>query len=195
MPALDRLLQSGRVPRVVGFDDAPFAREAGSPVHVAGIVCSGTRMEGMVWGTATRDGADATDVLATLLGESKFRDQVHLVLLDGIAVGGFNVVDLPGLADRVGLPCVAVMRKMPDVAAVRAVLGRFPDADRRLRLLDRAGPIHTAGDFVFQCAGTSPDVVGRALSLLTDRGKVPEALRLAHLIGAAVVMGQSGKRA
>lgn len=195
MPPLARLLRSGRVPRVIGFDDAPFDRAAGSPVPVSGVVCSGTRIEGMVWGTATRDGADATDVLIGLLAESKFHDQVHLVLTDGIAVGGFNVLDLPRLAEALGLPCIAVMRRQPDVDAVRAVLGRFPDAERRLALLDRAGPIHTAGDFVFQCAGVAADVAAEALPPLTDRGKVPEALRLAHLIGAAVVTGQSGRRA
>jgi len=40
-----------------------------------------------------------------------------------------------------------------------------------------------------------PAIVGAALATLTDRGKVPEPLRLAHLIGAAVVTGQSGRRA
>jgi endonuclease V-like protein UPF0215 family len=195
MPSLDRLLQSGRVPRVIGFDDAPFERAAGSPVSVSGIVCTGTRMEGMVWGTATRDGDDATDVLCALLRSSKFHEQVHLVLLDGIAIGGFNVVDLPLMSERLGLPCVAVMRRMPDLPAVRGVLSRFEDAERRLALLDRAGPIHTLDGFVFQCVGLEPDVVARALTALTDRGKVPEALRLAHLIGAAVKTGQSGRRA
>jgi endonuclease V-like protein UPF0215 family len=37
--------------------------------------------------------------------------------------------------------------------------------------------------------------VAEALKRLTDRGNVPEALRLAHLIGSAVVMGESSKRA
>jgi hypothetical protein len=34
-----------------------------------------------------------------------------------------------------------------------------------------------------------------ALDRLTDCGKVPEALRLAHLIGAAVIKGESGSQA
>lgn len=43
--------------------------------------------------------------------------------------------------------------------------------------------------------GASPKVTAQTLTSLTDRGKVPEALRLAHLIGATVVKGESGKRA
>ena len=189
------ILDAGKTLRVIGFDDAPFARAAGSPVQVAGIVCAGTRMEGMVWGTATRDGLDATDVLARLLLESKFHAQVHLVLLDGVALGGFNVVDLPALAAATERPCVAVMRRSPDLPTVHAVLDRLPHAAERRARLDRAGPIHDPDGVPFQCVGASPADVRRALAALTDRGRVPEALRLAHLIGAAVKLGQSGRRA
>ena len=195
MTTLDRLLMSGRAPRVVGFDDAPFVRAENAPVCVAGVVCTGTRMEGMVWGRATCDGDDATDTLVALLRPSKFWPQVHLVLLDGIAIGGFNMIDLPSLAARLDRPCVAMMRRQPDLEGFCRGLRSFSDADRRLRLLERAGPIHTHGDFIFQCMGAPPPVIARALPLLTDRGKVPEALRLAHQIGAAVVTGQSGRRA
>jgi len=195
MTPLAKLLHSGRIPRVIGFDDAPFDRAAGSPVPISGIVCAGTRFEGMVWGRATRDGNDATDVILALLRDSKFHAQVHAVLVDGLAVGGFNLIDLPRLSTELERPVVAVMRRPPDVDAVRAVLARFDDADRRLALLEAAGPIHTEQGFTFQCHGAEVDVVAALLDRLTDRGRVPEPLRLAHLIGSAVVLGQSGRRA
>lgn len=195
MKSLAEVLRLNRRVRVVGFDDAPFDRTPGSPVNVSGIVCSGTRFEGMMWGEATKDGTDATDVLAELLLGGKFYEQVHAVLIDGLAIGGFNLIDLPQLAERLERPCVAVMRKHPNLEKVRAVLERFEDAPYRLRLLERAGPIHEQGGFVFQVIGESPAVVARALAAVTDQGRVPEPLRLAHLIGAAVKMGQSGRRA
>ncbi|MFP2934395.1 hypothetical protein ACLESO_56630 [Pyxidicoccus sp. 3LG] len=43
--------------------------------------------------------------------------------------------------------------------------------------------------------GAEPPLVAEALARVTDRGNVPEPLRLAHLIGSAVVTGQSGQRA
>ena len=52
-----------------------------------------------------------------------------------------------------------------------------------------------SGNYVFQVAGEAPDVIGPALNRLTDRGHVPEALRIAHLIGSAVRTGESGRRA
>jgi endonuclease V-like protein UPF0215 family len=87
------------------------------------------------------------------------------------------------------------MRRPPDLAAVEQALSRLPAAGRRLATLRRAGPIHARGGFVFQVQGAPPDETAAALARLTDRGKVPEALRLAHLVGAAVVRGESGRRA
>ena len=102
-----------RILRAVGFDDAPFVRRRKARVPVTGVVCAGTRFEGMVWGHLRQDGWDATDAIAGLLVGGKFLPQVHLVLLDGLSFGGFNLVDLPLLAARLGCPCVAVMRRPP----------------------------------------------------------------------------------
>lgn len=196
MKSLAHLLKRPRSIRVVGFDDAPFDKSLKhGPVNLSGIVCSNTRFEGMLWGCATRDGSDATEVMAGMLLNSKFHRQVHLVIIDGLTIGGFNLVDLPGLAERLDRPCVAVMRRMPNVDGVRKALARFPDAQQRLALVDRAGPIYQDGGFTFQVAGSPPEPVPGVLSKLTDTGLVPEALRLAHLIGGAVKTGESGRRA
>ncbi|WP_373046000.1 DUF99 family protein [Vulgatibacter sp.] len=181
--------------RAIGFDDAPFERRRGAVAHVAGIVCAGTRFEGMVWGKLQVDGWRATDTLCRLLEGGKFLEQLHLVLVDGITLGGFNVVDLPLLARRLGLPCVAVMRRRPDMPAVERALRRLPHAERRLEILRRAGPFHHHPPFTFQVHGATPEAIGPALARITDRGNVPEPLRLAHLIGTAVERGESGKRA
>ncbi len=185
----------GRTLRVIGFDDAPFARRPGARVRIAGVVCAGTRFEGLVVGAVRRDGRGATDELCRLLLGGKFLPQLHLVLLDGIAFGGFNVVDLLALAARLRRPCVAVMRRSPDLPAVERALLRLPGGQRRLAILRRAGPVHVRPPFVFQVRGADPDAIAAALARVTDRGNVPEALRLAHLVGAAVVRGESGRRA
>ncbi|MFT7641913.1 MAG: hypothetical protein ACI9G1_003664, partial [Pirellulaceae bacterium] len=48
---LNGLLNTGRNIRSIGIDDAHYPdKSMGSPVHVAGVVCAGTRFEGMLWG-------------------------------------------------------------------------------------------------------------------------------------------------
>jgi hypothetical protein len=55
--------------------------------------------------------------------------------------------------------------------------------------------VHLRAPFAFQVQGAEPGTAAEALARLTDRGNVPEPLRLAHLVGAAVVRGESGRRA
>jgi uncharacterized protein len=186
---------AGRTLRVIGFDDMPWRHRRTRAVGVVGAVCAGTRFEGMVYGTVRRDGWRATSALEALLAAGKFLPQIHLVLLDGIAFGGFNVVDLPRLARTLQRPCVAVMRKLPDLPAMERAALRLPRPQARIAVLRRAGPIHVSGRFVYQVHGAEPREVGAALQRLTDTGNVPEALRLAHLIGGALAYGESGRRA
>ena len=181
--------------RSIGFDDAPFPRERRTRVGLVGVVCSGTRFEGMVYGRIQKDGWDATATIESLLLGGKFLPQLHLVLLDGLTFGGFNVVDLPRLAERLGVPCTSVMRRAPDLAAIERALQRLPRSRQRLSLLQRAGPVYQRGGFTFQVQGGDPADIAAALARLTDRGRVPEPLRLAHLIGSAIETGESSRRA
>lgn len=185
----------GRTLRAVGFDDVPWRHRRSSAVGLVGVVCAGTRFEGMVYGAVRRDGWRATEAIVEALAGKKFLPQIHLVLLDGIAFGGLNLVDLPRLAKELQRPCVSVMRKLPDLPAMERVAARLPRPEARLRVLRRAGPIHVSGSFIFQVQGAEPRETAVALGRLTDTGRVPEALRLAHLVGGAIAYGQSGKRA
>jgi endonuclease V-like protein UPF0215 family len=195
MKSLEEVLRLGRTIRVLGVDDAPFEHERGARANFSGILCAGTRFEGMLWGDIEVDGEDATEALIQAIKPSKFYEQIHVVLIDGLAMGGFNLVDLPRLAHVFDRPCVAVMRKLPDMPRIERALRNFDDFERRMDLIERAGEIHEHDPFVFQCVGAPPDVVAQALATLTDQGHVPEALRLAHLIGSAIKTGSSSNRA
>jgi len=188
-------LKQGKNIRVMGFDDAPFSKERNSIVNISGIVCSLTRFEGMVWGEVKKDGDDATSQLIDLITKSKFYPQLHAILLDGIAFGGFNIIDLQALSTETQLPCIAVMRKCPNLAAIDKALTNFTDYERRSILLKNAGTIQQQGGFIFQHAGIDRDNAACLLGRVTDTGKVPEPLRLAHFIGAAVKTGESSNRA
>jgi endonuclease V-like protein UPF0215 family len=193
---LDQLLQTGRTIRVLGVDDAHYPDKThGSSVNIAAVICGGTRFEGMLWGSIAKDGMDATDRIVRLIRESKFAAQLHLVLLDGITFGGCNVVDLPAISRELNLPVVAFMRRPPNMETFRRVVHSLPNSEERWRRTKAAGQVQQLDGWVFQCAGEKPEVLARVLSRLTDNGKVPEVLRLAHLIGSAVMLGESTNRA
>jgi endonuclease V-like protein UPF0215 family len=95
-----------RLTHVIGFDDAPFERSHRGDVLVVGAVYAGRRLEGVLSGKVRRDGVNATRVLARLVHGSRFRPHLQLVLLQGIALAGFNGVDLDALSRATGIPVV-----------------------------------------------------------------------------------------
>jgi endonuclease V-like protein UPF0215 family len=192
---LARLLRHDKRIRTLGVDDGPFERGSRGQVLVVGAVYAGDQFEGLLSTRVRQDGHNATRRLIEMIAGSKFQPQLHLVLLDGITLGGFNVVDLPGLAAEIGVPCLAVTRRRPDQAAIRRALSRLPRSAARARLIDRAGAVSRAGRVYFQACGIDPELAALALERCTVSGNMPEALRAAHLIARGIVTGESGRRA
>jgi uncharacterized protein len=180
---------------VIGFDDAPFAHDHRGDVRIFGVVCARTRLDGVVSGLVRRDGVNSTERMIELVEHSQFRGHVRGVLLQGIAVAGFNVVDVHELAARLGVPLVVVSRRKPRLAKVRAALDHTPGAARKWRLIERAGPMEPLGKLWVQRIGIERDAAARLLEATTLHGNVPEALRLAHLIAGGVTTGKSRGRA
>ncbi len=192
---LETLLRRGKRIRTLGIDDSPFVPGSRRDVLVVGAVYSVAAFEGLLSTRVRQDGRNATARLTQMVAGSKFQPQLHMVMLDGITFGGFNVVDLPLLAGNLGLPCVAVMRRRPDLAAIQQALQNLPGSRARWRLVQRAGPLHRAGPLWFQVAGAATEAAARVIAASVHHGKLPECLRAAHLIGSGVVTGESGKRA
>jgi len=171
----------------IGLDDGPFGPERRGNVELIGAVCSGTRLDGVLHTRVRRDGANATDRIAELIETSRFRPHLGLVLLQGIAVAGFNVVDIHGLSTRLGLPVVAVARRRPDLAAIRrALLEKVTGGRAKWRLIERAGEPQPAADVWLQCAGIGLAEAADAVAHLAVHGRIPEPLRLAHLIAGGI---------
>jgi uncharacterized protein len=185
--------------RFLGIDDAPF-RFSDETVPVVGVVVQApSYIEGVLTTLAEVDGHDATDRIAEMVSDSRYREGLAMVLLDGAAVGGFNVIDVEALYKRVGRPIVTVTRDKPDLAAIETALRRrFDDWEERLRLM-RGHPVHAirshGGTLWVSFVGTEASAVREALALTTVRGVLPEPLRIAHLIAAGIVRGESRGRA
>lgn len=179
--------KNGRYSHVVDFDDMPFAADHRGDVGVVGAVYCDDRLEGVLHGRVRRDGVNATRVLAGLLEGSRWAPQLQAVLLQGIAMAGFNVVDLAALHRRLALPVVAVARRAPDLAAIELALRtRVPGGSRKWRLIRHAGPMRAAAGLYLQPVGLSLDEAAALVRRHARHGRVPEPLRTAHLIAAGM---------
>lgn len=139
---------------VIGFDDGPFPRDHKGDVLLVGVVCSGTRVDGILSGRVRRDGANATRAMIDVVRASQFGTHVQAIMLQGIAVGGFNVVDVHGLSAALRIPVLVVTRRRPDMAAVKLALfsgapadrPRVTGAARKWKLIEDAGTMELLGE-------------------------------------------------
>ena len=185
--------------RFLGIDDAPFQFDDELVPVVGVVVQAPAYIEGVLTTLAHVDGWDATERIASLLRASRYRAGLAMILIDGTAVGGFNLIDVDALHEAAGVPVVTVTRRKPDLGAIETALKRrFDDWDARLRLLTRHGiesiPTKHTPLYVTYVGASRPEVE-EALRLTTVRGALPEPLRVAHLIAAGIMKGESHGRA
>lgn len=183
-------------PRILGIDDAPFERDVQKSVPVIGVLYRGNQfLEGLVATKVRQDGWDSTKKLLELIREGRFGNQIEAVLLKGVAVGGFNVVDVKTLAEKLRKPVIVVMRKRPDLEAVHKALGNLPSPKKRWDLVQRAGEIVAVDRLFCQLHGIGVKEAQKLLRVTTARGTLPEALRVAHIIASGLARGESRGRA
>ncbi len=179
----------------VGFDDAPFLPDHRGNVLVVGAVYAGERLDGVLSCRVRRDGVNATARLAACIRDSRFYPQLHAVLLQGIAFAGFNVVDIHGLSAMLARPVMVIVRRRPNLTAIRrALLTRVRGGRRKWHLVERAGPVEELAGLFIQRAGISADAAAAVLRRHARHGNLPEPLRTAHLIAGGVIRGESSGR-
>ena len=181
--------------RVIGIDDSPFEKFSKGKVVVVGVVMrGGSWVDGILSSKVDIDGSDSTKRIIDMVLNSKFRPQLRCIFLDGIAVAGFNVVNVQMLHEETQIPVIVVIRKRPDMGKIAQALGNLSKTNR-LRLIKKAGNIIQIGKIYVQLAGIDMENASKMLSVVCTRSLIPEPLRLAHLIASGMVKGESKGRA
>lgn len=184
-----------RMTHAIGFDDAPFDRKHRGDVAIVGAIYAGAHLHGVVTAHVRRDGSNAAAVMARTIRNCRFAASLRVILLQGIAVAGFNVVDVFRLHRETGLPVLVISRRRPNMDAIRdALLHRVAGGARKWRVLERLGPMEPIGGVWVQRVGLKPDEAARVIALFTVDGMIPEPLRVAHLIAGALARGESRGR-
>ena len=182
-------------PITIGFDDAKFNFKSNSKTtDLIGVICQGTRMVGMVKKEITIDGDDATDVLIELTKQNE--KHVQYIVTDTITFGGFNIVDLEKIVNIIKKPIIAVTERKVNLEAVKkALVKRFPKKyEDKLQNIVNAGELYetfieTAGGHskvYFHTKGIQISKVKTLLRKICIDSKIPEPVRLAHIIGKAL---------
>ena len=185
--------------RVLGLDDSRFSFDDELVTIVGAVMRADGYMEGVMVGKVHVDGDDANDVLERMINTSRYKKQLRLVLTDGIAFGGFNIIDLERLHHDTALPAAGVTRKMPDFEDMKnALKGHFPDWKRRYEVICRGKvlevptqhhPVYAKG------FGMDEHELILSIQRTIRRGALPEPIRIAHMIATAIALGESKGKA
>ncbi len=186
--------------RVLGFDDSAFQKNSESLVPVIGVVFRGGKfLDGVLKTEVKVDGLDATEKIVKLINSSRHKQQLKVIMFDGITLAGFNLVDIKEVNEKTSLPVIVINRKMPNLEKVKNALKNFEDFEKRWEIVLKAGKIKECRiknkKIYYQAVGLEDEEAKEIINLTSTRSLIPEPLRVAHLIATAIVRGESYGRA
>jgi endonuclease V-like protein UPF0215 family len=179
-------------PITIGIDDAKFKLKSGSTrTFLIGVVCQGTRLVNVLKMPIDIDGDDATIAIINLV--KPIEKHVQVILTETITFGGFNIIDLEEIYNKIKKPIIAVTDRSVDLESVKeALIKKFPNAYKsKFIKIVNAGNLYktqilTAGgmsNIFFHVKGLNINQVEQLLHKLCIDSKLPEPIRLAHIIG------------
>ena len=159
-------------------------------VDVIGVVMRGNHyLEGVLRTTITVDGTDASRAITDMVRQSRHHRQLRAIMIDGGALGGFNVVDGQYLFQHTEIPVMTVTANQPNPQALlRALQQHFDDWKARWALLEK-GELHTVPlmyPLYVKSFGLSKEETRDILKVSIVRGATPEPIRTAHLIATGI---------
>ncbi|MGO8806287.1 MAG: DUF99 family protein [Candidatus Bathyarchaeia archaeon] len=177
--------------RILGVDDGRFVPHTKGEVIVVGVVFrGGYSLDGVMHTHVAIDGFDATEQLASMINSSPHCKQLRLIMLNGITLGGFNVVDIKKLHLDTKLPLIAITPEKPDLESVHKALLNLPRSEERWKIVLSAGEIHEvvcSGKKIYmELVGISLTDAEEIVELTLKNSSLPEPLRVAHLIASGV---------
>lgn len=179
--------------RVLGVDDGVFKPHSKDVVDVVGVVFRGGYwLDGFMHTKVQVDGTDATEKLAEMIVHSPHYAQLRVIMLNGVTLAGFNVVDIKELHEKVKLPIIAVTRDKPNFEDIRRALRNLPEPRERWKSIKNAGKMmsvhtHEGEEPIYaHVAGMSEETARRILKTTSTRSNIPEALRVAHIIASGL---------
>ncbi len=154
--------------------------------YLVGVVVDGFRVDDVLLSYIVVDGLDATERLVEM-SEGR-AEHLDAIMLASVSCGGFNLIDVVKVYNQLKLPVIIANPKKADMRSVEnAVRKHFPDWEKRLTIIQKAGRPHTVkvntgGMVHFYTQGIRVKEAQKLISDLTIFGNRPEPLRIARLI-------------
>lgn len=182
--------------RILGIDDGYFDRNKNKYDLIVGVIMRGYKqIDGVLSEYIEIDGDDVTDKIIKMIFKTKNYKQLRIVMTNGITFGGFNVLDIEKLYNNIKLPIIILIRKKPNMDNFLKALKKYKNFDEKFELIKKAGEIKSVktkyGITYFQNIGINDDIARDIIIKTAKNSRIPEPVRVAHLIAMGVTKGYS----
>jgi len=159
---------------------------------LSGIVMSTDLIiDGFIIGHSTVGGNDATDVILEM-HKRLARPDVSFLLISGIVISLYNIVNLKKISKETGLPTIGVTYEKSD-GIEDAIKHHFPDSYKsKLEEYSNLGirekiTLHTSHDLYVRKEGCTILEAKQLLDKITLQGSIPEPLRISQLLANTIL--------
>jgi len=181
--------------RLIGVDDSPFNFSDKYAIVIGAVMRGGEYIECVLQRHIQIDGNDSTFACIDMIEKTRYKKQLRAMLLDGIALGGFNIVNIEEIYNETNLPVITITRDKPDFGKIKIALKKnFLDWNERFKLMKKGKlyEVKTKHNPIYvKCVGIDISEAKEIIKLSTIRGVIPEPIRVAHLIASGIVRGES----
>ncbi len=155
------------------------------------VVGGKNTVEGILSTKVQIDGTDSTGKIISMINASRFRDQIRLVALNGIALAGLNMVDAEKVCESLHVDTLVITRNKPRVSllmkSLRSLKGGKSGITSRVKLLKSQRISERMDGFYVQSYAKM-----KPANLLLKSSI--DLLRLSHLISRGITTGESKGR-
>lgn len=162
-----------------------FKKGAKKSVLAGVVIRRDLVVDGVAFGTATIGGDDATESIVSM-HKSLLRDDVNCIILDGLVISMYNIIDGGRVSEKTGLPVIAVT--FEDSQGLEGAIkhhfaGNWQD---KLAQYEKLGTrervtLKTGKHLYIRCWEINTKRAVSVLNAFTLQGAVPEPVKVAKL--------------
>ena len=172
-----------------------FSQDSKKSVLSGIVMSTDLVIDGFVVGYSTVGGDDATDSILTMY-EKLDRPDVSFLLISGIVISLYNIVDVKRISEKTGMPVIGVTYEESS-GIEDAIKHHFPESyESKLAEYSKLGSrekitLHTSHNLYIRNEGCTALEVKQLLDKMTLQGSVPEPLRIAQLLANTLLKTKS----
>jgi endonuclease V-like protein UPF0215 family len=177
--------------RYIAIASGPIGKS--KPILI-GVIFRNGYIEGLLSTSITANGTDSTARIISMVKRSRFGDQIRILLLNGIALAGLNIIDPIKLEKRLSSKVVLLNKRKQNAAELVNALNEFSrrtkaNVDNRKAIVERSRNMNT-----LKVNGLHMQSSIEENYLKRFAETAFKALRVAHIIARGVSTGESKGR-